>query len=201
MSLLDKYAKPSVAEEHAATSGAKKKKKLLGGRGGYNYPTNRIADVILDVSEPTAREKVSLISRLERYAEAFPDRNVDPCAAFSLEGAELRAHVAAVERRLQPDRNVMPGVEQYHFVVRMLCPMIEAFVPRLKGLTATYSEIINSEAATIKLLEAKYGMPSMGPELVLLGAFAIPTAALFHFNGYSEEEKTAIAMRSVVPRQ
>lgn len=189
LAILERNAKPAVADAAAAQAGKKQKKPVLGPRSGYRYPANKACDVITDLTDPENVERLQLMSRLERYSEAFPQVGIAPADAFDLDLPDLRAHLRNLEQRLAGE-----GASTFSMigmVTSMVGAALEKFFPsKLAGLCGVWEHSLKKNEQKVRLLEAKYGSPSIPIEVTfVVGCLAMPAFAVWSMNSEKEENQ------------
>lgn len=173
-SVLDKHARPSAAAAAAEAEGKKRKKPLV--KPVYRFPKNRACDIITNIEDEEDAERLALLSRLERYAEAFPEKNVDPCVGWDLDITELRAYVRSTQERLTDSRpSSWIGVLLY-----AITDQVEARVPDARGSTEILGHTLQENADLIKVVECDLaGTIKMPPAAQLAVALLLPLGINF----------------------
>lgn len=178
--LLDQHVRPEKAEAAAFMKGKKKAPQLVSrptGKGAYRYPLNSIADVLLDPETDEDKFRLKHILRLERYAAAFPDRNVNPVDAFDLTIPQLRAFLDQTEKRLIPKNG--PAISPIAIGLSVIGAQIGKRVSCLRGLDETYGRWSQENAELLTLIEAKYSGFSFSIEVSAL--ISLGLATFYHY--------------------
>lgn len=180
LSLLDSHANPKAAASAASSSGKKQREPIVKGRR-YKYPNTLACDVIINPQDDDEREKLEIMSLIERYAKAFPDKGIDPNAAWDMDCAEATAYIRTLEEKIcAKDGNHSSIVG---LVVAGGSNFVEKKFKRMRGLSEAMYGFCEENKDTIKLLEAKYaGGLGLSPEVSLLMSAAMVVFAVWQKN-------------------
>lgn len=175
---------PTVAAEGQSSSGAH-----------YNYPETSIDCVIPNPSSPEEVARVKYMRRLEAYAAAFPDRKVDPNAAFRMDQKALEAFTKRTEMRLASrgatNSSIAAGI------IEGIGSGIERTHQFFNGLGAFFKEWVAKNEDAVQVLQIKYFGDVGGVEMSVLAELAKGTVAVYKANAHV----AAIVMRHQVMQQ
>lgn len=147
----------------------------------YKYPNTLACDVIINPQDDDEREKLEIMSLIERYAKAFPDKGIDPNAAWDMDCAEATAYVRTLEEKICAKNGHQSSI--VGLVVVGAAGFAEKRFERMRGLQEAMGGFCEENKDTIKLLEAKYaGGLGLSPETSLLMSAALVVFSVWQRN-------------------